>query len=430
LLKLRSANDDLTIYEPFCVPSKQPSPLSKSLHFQKIHNPHLAKNIDVAGAENADPESAKRDAPMRAISNVGGHCAVFLPGSSAAFIFKSSTSIPKVVGLRGTGVRSLSSFHTEGCDRGFIYVDTNGIARVSQLEPETSVTELGLTLRKVKIGEEIQAVAYHAPKDVYAIGTRIEEPFELPKDDDYHREWAKEELTFKPLAGRGFVKLISPINWTVIDEVELDPHEMVMSINTLNLEVSENTHERKLLITVGTAISRGEDLAIRGRIYVYEVATVVPYPGRPETNKKLKLIAKEEIPRGAITGISEIGTQGFMIVAQGQKCMVRGLKEDGTLLPVAFMDMNTFVTAVKSLPGTGMCLFADAIKGIWFAGFSEEPYKMTVFGKQSHGMEVVTADLLPIGDDLYIIAADSECNLHVLQFDPERTFFSCRLQIK
>jgi len=100
--------------------------------------------------------------------------------------------------------------------------------------------------------------------------------------------------------------------------------------------------------------------------------------------------------------------------------MVRGLKEDGTLLPVAFMDMNTYVTSVKELPGTGLCVLADALKGVWFAGYAEEPYKMTLFGKQTHDMEIVAVEVLPIGKELYILAADADCNLHVLQFDPER----------
>jgi len=173
------------------------------------------------------------------------------------------------------------------------------------------------------------------------------------------------------------------------------------------------------MVTVGTAIARGEDLAIKGRLYVYDVVYVIAEPDRPETNKKLKLIAKEDIPRGAITGVSEIGTQGFMLVAQGQKCMVRGLKEDGTLLPVAFMDMNCYVTAVKELRGTGLCVLSDAVKGVWFVGYTEEPYKMMLFGKSATKMEVMTADILPDGKDLYIVAADASCNLHIMQFDPE-----------
>ena len=125
-----------------------------------------------------------------------------------------------------------------------------------------------------------------------------------------------------------------------------------------------------------------------------------------------------------MTALSEIGTQGLMLVAQGQKCMVRGLKEDGTLLPVAFMDMNCHVTAVRELRGTGLCLLADAVKGLWFTGYTEEPYKMMLFGKSATRLEVLSTDFLPDGDDLLIVACDADGAIHVLQFDPEREFTS------
>lgn len=141
-----------------------------------------------------------------------------------------------------------------------------------------------------------------------------------------------------------------------------------MSIKTMNLEISENTHERRSLVVVGTAVIRGEDLPAQGRIYVFNVIPVVPEPEHPETGHSLKLIAKEEI-KGAVTALTEIGTQGFLLAAQGQKCMVRGLKEDGTLLPVAFMDMQCYTSVAKELKGTGLCLLGDAVKGVWFAGY-------------------------------------------------------------
>lgn len=159
------------------------------------------------------------------------------------------------------------------------------------------------------------------------------------------------------------------INYFLNTSHQLDVGEVVLCIKTLNLEVSETTHERKPLVAVGTAIVRGEDLATKGCIYIFEVITVVPEPGRPETNRKLRLIVKEEV-KGAVTTVSEIGSQGFMIMAQGQKCMVRGLKEDGTLLPVAFMDMQCYVTVLKELKGTGMVLMGDAFKGVWFTGYT------------------------------------------------------------
>ncbi|KAK5187848.1 mRNA cleavage and polyadenylation factor subunit [Cryomyces antarcticus] len=61
-------------------------------------------------------------------------------------------------------------------------------------------------------------------------------------------------------------------------------------------------------------------------------------------------------------------------------------------------------------------------KGIWFGGYSEdEPYKLTMLGKGRARMEVVAAEFLPWGDQLYIIVADAHGDLHVLQFDPEPT---------
>lgn len=177
------------------------------------------------------------------------------------------------------------------------------------------------------------------------------------------------DITFKPHIEHGILKVIDEKTWSVIDTHELDPQEVVLCIKTLNLEVSENTHERKQLIAVGTSMVRGEDLATKGCIRIFEVITVVPEPERPETNRKLRLIVKDEV-KGAVSAISELGTQGFLIMAQGQKCMVRGLKEDGTLLPVAFMDMQCYVTVLKTLPQTGMLLMGDAFKGLWFTGYT------------------------------------------------------------
>ena len=330
--------------------------------------------------------------------------------------------MPRVLGLQGSGVQAMSSFHTEGCEHGFIYADTHGIARVTQLANDTSYAELGMSVKKIPIGIDVDAVAYHHPTQSYVVGCNTEEPFELPKDDDYHKKWASENLTFKPTVERGLLQLVSPLTWTVIDKVEMEPCETVLCVEALNLEVSEATNERKMLIAVGTALCKGEDLPTKGHVYVYDIAEVIPEPGRPETSRKLKLIAKEDIPRGAVTALSEVGTQGLMLVAQGQKCMVRGLKEDGTLLPVAFMDMNCYVTSVKELPGTGLCLMADGFKGVWFAGYTEEPYKMMLLGKSATKLEVLNADFLPDGKELYIVASDADGHIHILQFDPERTY--------
>ncbi|GAP85354.1 putative CPSF A subunit region [Rosellinia necatrix] len=414
----RNDKNDITIYEPFRTTTDPTIPVSRSLHFIKLPNSTVARNAVIITEDDVE---GQRTYPMRRCDNIAGYRTVFLPGDSPHFVLKSSKTLPKVIELQGSGVRGLSSFHTEGCERGFIYADSQGIARVCQISAgNTSYGEIGMPLRKLPLNVNVHTISFHPTSGTFVVGCDIPEPFELPKDDDYHKEWHMEkDLQLKPIVERGLIKLINPATWTIIDTVEMEPFEMVMCVETLHLEVSESTNERKHLIAVGTAISRGEDLPIKGRVLVYDVVVVIPEPGRPETDRRLKLIAKEDIPRGAVTALSEIGTQGLMLVAQGQKCMVRGLKEDGSLLPVAFMDMSCYVTAVRELRGTGLCLMADAVKGVWFTGYTEEPYKMILFGKSSTKLEVLTVEFLPDGNDLLIAACDSDGGIHILQFDPE-----------
>ncbi|KAG9247800.1 CPSF A subunit region-domain-containing protein [Calycina marina] len=413
----RSSNDNLTIYQPFRVDSPELKSLTATLHFCKVPNSRLAKDPVLSAETTSEDPPSTRNNPMRILSNVSGYSCVFLPGASPAFVLKGSKTLPKVISLQGSGIRNMSIFHAPGCDRGFIYVDYNGVARVSQF-PSGASYDLGVALQKTSLGQAIHGIACHAPTRTYAVGTSAEVEFELPKGDEGPRKH-RDDTSFKPVSEQSFVQLISPSTWAVIDSFELDPYEMIMCIKSLNLEVSEITNERRQMITVGTAITKGEDVAIKGRVYVFDVVTVVPEEGRPETNSKLKLYAKEEIPRGAVTAISEVGTQGFMVVAQGQKCMVRGVKEDGTILPVAFQDVNCYVTSIKELIGTGLVLMSDAMKGVWLTGYAEDPYRMIQLGKSAKNMEVVVADLLPDGKDLFIVVADADGNLHVLQYDPE-----------
>jgi len=390
----------------------------QALAFRKVHNEVLALRPEAAAQDDASQQP--RFVPLRACSNIGGYSTVFLPGSSPSFVIKTSKSTPKVIGLCGVGVRGLSSFHTEGCDHGFIYADSNGVARVSQFHANHNF-DLGVSVQKIPMPMNIQQVTFHQPTGTYVVGGSMLETFELPKDDEHHKEWAKEKAgTLQPKVPRGHVLLLNPITWTVIQDIELEPCEDILCMKSLELEVSEMTKQRKMLVVVGTGINKGQDLPIRGRIHVYDVAIVIPEAGRPETNKRLKQIAKEEIPRGAVTAVSEIGTQGLMLVAQGQKCMVRGLKEDGSLLPVAFMDMSIHVVAAKELRTTGLCVMADSVKGVWFTGCTEEPYKMQLFGKSRPKLQCVTADFLPDGKLLFIVVSDTKGDLHMLQFDPER----------
>ncbi|KAJ5752373.1 hypothetical protein N7520_009290 [Penicillium odoratum] len=416
-LILRTDNDDLVLYKPVFIPTEAESGQSNRLQFFREAHHTLSKltsNESLTGAE-----THPRRRPLRALQNVSGLSTVFMPGDSGRFIVKTAKSSPHGVRLRGGFIRWLSDFDSPatGCGNGFIYVDSKNTIRACQIPPDTQL-DYSWILRKVSLEEQVDLLTYSTASETYVLATSSNVGFKLPENDELHPEWRNEAKSFLPEVPQSFVKIICPKTWELIDSYPLELAEHVTAVRNVNLEVSENTHERKDLIVVGTAITKGEDIPARGCIYVFDVIEVVPEPGKPETGRKLKLIGKEVV-KGAVTALSGIGGQGFVIVAQGQKCMVRGLKEDGSLLPVAFMDMQCYVNVAKELKGTGMCILGDAVKGLWFAGYSEEPYKMTLFGKDPDYLEVVAADFLPDGNKLYILVADSDCNLHVLQYDPE-----------
>ena len=149
----------------------------------------------------------------------------------------------------------------------------------------------------------------------------------------------------------------------------LETNEVVTSVEVMPLEVSEHTHQNREMVVVGTAILRGEDLGAQGSIYVFDIPDVVPEPEHPETSRKLRLFAKLK-EKGAVTALSPIGSEGFVLVGQGQKCLVRGLKEDHSLQPVAFIDTQCYTSVLKELRGSGLCIIGDVAKGLWLVGYT------------------------------------------------------------
>ncbi|EFR01919.1 serine/threonine protein kinase [Nannizzia gypsea CBS 118893] len=411
---LRTKHDDLVLYEPYRITGENGR---SKLQFIKAVN-HVVMGPRTNQPMNKDiNRSPSPSKLLRALSDVCGYKTVFMSGQNPCFILKSAIARPNVLRLRGKAVQSLTGFHIAACERGFAYVDEDNVIRMSRLPSNTRFDSAWAT-RKIPLGEQVDCIVYSSASESYVIGTSTKEDFKLPEDDESHTEWRNEFITFLPQLDRGTVKLLEPKNWSAIDIYEVEPAERITCIKIIRLEISETTHERKDMVVVGSAVAKGEDIVPKGCIRVFEIIDVVPDPDHPEKNKKLKLFAREEV-KGAVTAVSGIGGQGFLIVAQGQKCMVRGLKEDGSLLPIAFKDTQCYVNVLKELKGTGMCIIGDAFKGLWFTGYSEEPYKLDLFGKENENLAVVDADFLPDGNKLYILVADDDCNLHVLQYDPE-----------
>jgi cleavage and polyadenylation specificity factor subunit 1 len=301
------------------------------------------------------------------LEDVAGYSTVVVTGKCPRLVIRESSSSLKVINLHGNEVSYVAGFNTTACERGFIAVDLSGAVRISQLKPNTRYGDTGWPTRKIPLGIEVQCVSYFPPRDLYVVGTREKTTFKLPEDEN-HREWSSEGTSFLPEIEQGSIRLVDPKTWQVLDVFALEHTEITLCMTAATLELSENAPGSRMLIAVGSLLIQGEDQAAQGRIHVIDVIDVVPVPNHPETGHKLHSLAIEEV-KGAVSSIAGFDPQGYLLAANGQKVMVRGLTDESRLLPVAFLDVQCFVTVAKVLPGTGFVLLGDVMKGLTFGGF-------------------------------------------------------------
>ncbi|KAI9741103.1 MAG: mRNA cleavage and polyadenylation factor subunit [Cirrosporium novae-zelandiae] len=442
-LILRAATDDLVIYSPYRSPSPRgasstaPKLSTGELRFLKVSNPQLAKPPGEAAVElPADPAGPdiKLD-PLRVLPDLNGYSAVFLPGANPSFVLKDARTDLKVVGFRtagGKAVKALSPFYGEK-GRGFIFVDVEGVIRIANLPPNNLFTHSSLVTKRVRIGEQIRRLTYHAELQCYVLSTTKKSGFKLPNDDELHYEWRSEDISLLPQIPHGSLKVVNPRTWTVIQNYPLEPNEVALALHTLTLETSETNPNPQPLICVGTTHIRGLDLPTTGRILIFQLIQLVPDPSRPETDRGLKLLCSETVKGGGVSNISSVGTQGFLLVSVGLKIQVRGLKDDGSLLPVAFLDVMAATTILRELRTTGLVLLGDIRGGLWLVGYEEEPYRLRVLSKAPKsagaaaqqqgplGLEAIHGELVPVngGKELQVVVADSEGDIRIWGFDPE-----------
>ncbi|KAK5732473.1 mRNA cleavage and polyadenylation factor subunit [Elasticomyces elasticus] len=422
-LVVRTGVDEIVLYEPFrylaggVVGSGGTG--FEGLRFRKVPSTYVPRYDEGLDSEGGRP------AALRAV-RVGGRSCVVVPGSQVGLIVKEVAGMPKVLGLR-TGGKVRTFVPASMAEGGFGVVDSEGrmgeyrLPGDASYETGWSVRYLPLSLPMDGGGEkvmEVRFVAFHEKRGVYVVAARWDVDFHMPAEEEGESKGVVEDISLPPQIPQYSLHLLSATTHEIIQSVAMPYAETITSMKIMPLEVSEHTHEQRSMVVVGTATIRGEDLPAKGALTVLDIIDVVPDPDRPESGVKLQAVSREET-KGAVTALEAFGDCGLVGTAQGQKIMLRGLKEDGSCLPVAFLDAQTYITTLRTFGRSGLWLAGDAWKGLWFGGFIEEPYKLSVLGKSRTQMEVMAAEFLPFDGLLYIVVVDAEMDLHVLQYDPE-----------
>ncbi|KAJ2790288.1 mRNA cleavage and polyadenylation factor subunit, partial [Coemansia guatemalensis] len=312
----------------------------------------------------------------------------------------------EAVGL-ATGGRPLvgmARFHAAACAHGVVALTQGGALVVATLATSAQAARGGVEfdaawpVRSIPAGTAhggvgaLGGVAFHARSGCYALAAAgvarfgIREPHPDVADRQA-RETAEAEQRPPPRPGmvipeheraplattsaaprvpRFSVDLLSPSTWETIDSHALEPDEHIAVMRVVELECAQAAGDSKPLLCVGTGFVLGEDVQTRGKVYVFDVIDVVPLPGRPATNRRLKLLYSEEV-HGVVSALTEL--RGCLAMSVGSKVFVRSFAGGEALVSFAFLDCQCWVRSLAAL--RSFLLVGDLRRGLWLVGFQE-----------------------------------------------------------
>ncbi|KAF8929108.1 Cleavage and polyadenylation specificity factor subunit 1 [Dissophora ornata] len=424
-------------------------------------NANVAEDDSVDAVEReARRQERRRERKARNLipfTDVAGYEGIFVLGASPLWIMSNGKSLPRVHPMICDGkIGCFTQFHNLNCKHGFITLNAEGYLRISQLSSEGIHFDMPWPIRKVPLKRAVRRIKYHPTSQTYVTVTAVPDPFVVKDENNMvvhdtainpganappgatdanatkitgvpasatilngtadANGNAKQKAAgpgFRPLSERQTLELVSPVTWETVDRHELNEYEIVTSIETVSLESSQDASGRKKFIAVGTSYIKGEDSAMRGTIYIFDIIDVVPEPDNPQTDHKLKLLHSEEV-KGAVTAMAALN--GYLLTCVGTKVVVRSFEDNETLTGIAFIDVQIYVTSVKVVKNTIM--LADAYKSVWFVGFQDEPTKLVLLGKDYNPMEAMNVSYLIENQTLHIVVADAEKNIRLLQYAP------------
>ncbi|AOA60474.1 mRNA cleavage and polyadenylation factor subunit [Komagataella phaffii CBS 7435] len=385
--------------------------------FQFIKDNYSA-NITITGApDNAYPQGTKLERRLIKLNNIGDSklSTLFVVGVKSFWITKRHSSSINIHQFTKLSTISCARFNTSRCKNGLMIIDTNKAARMVEIPSNLELSQR-LPIRRVPVGCTIKCVAFHKASRTFVVSTVEETPYNCV-DEEGNPIVGVDNTINKPASSfKSSIKLISPISWTVIDSFDLEDEHVCMSLKSMTLNTSRIPMFKNLkeYLVLGISNYRMEDLASNGQIRIVDVVDIIPEPGKPETNHKFKDIF-QDATKGAVTSVSDIS--GRFVIGQGQKIIVRDLQEDNTALPVGFVDTPFYVSETKSFQN--LLLVGDSMHSVILVGFDAEPYRMISLGKDVAHVDVCAADFVVFEGNLFIIIADEDGMLHLIQYDPE-----------
>lgn len=83
---------------------------------------------------------------------------------------------------------------------------------------------------------------------------------------------------------------------------------------------------------------------------------------------------------------------------------------------LAFLDVQIYVTSIRVFKN--FILISDVLRSIWLISLQENPYKLTVIGRDLQQVSVMTGDFLAHEGSITFITTDKSGIMRMVDFDP------------
>ncbi|KAG0172330.1 Cleavage and polyadenylation specificity factor subunit 1 [Apophysomyces sp. BC1034] len=442
-LVARTHTDDIIIYKAFgFVSTSDPSTAGDldrlALRFSRVHHEYVSRKTHAESEKKDDvmqidefevpdedantPSDKPQPVPFRRhmlipFTDISGYAGVFVAGPQPAWLLCSCKSFVRVHPMKSDHeIIGFTQFHNVNCKHGFISVDAESNIRLCGLPTGKATYDMDWIMQKVPLGQTVHKIEYHPTMRVYAVLVSSPEAVRLRNEEGAPidgKEGERDVGEFLPVVDRYSLLMVSPVTWEVVDRVEFEEYEQGFSLQCVALESKQTSTGRKHFMAVGTGYLRGEDTAMRGSIYLFDIIEVVPEPNNPQTNHRFKHLHTEDV-KGAVTALCD--ASGHLVSCIGSKVIIWSFEDNESVVGVAFIDVQIYVTSICSIKN--FIVLGDAQKSVWFLGFQLEPAKLVLLGKDYQSFEVASVNFIIDDKSLYLLVGDTDDNMDIYQYAP------------
>ncbi|GAA6031493.1 hypothetical protein JCM8097_006482 [Rhodosporidiobolus ruineniae] len=434
------ANGTLAVYEAFsslsAVPPSAPLPTASTeptsprlaVRFVKTLVRHLPSiPLRRKGGASSTPEPPP---PKRAFTpfSSAAHSGVFITGEEAVWVLKGPHGPACARECAERGVYAFADLGAGAEGRQKEERTMSGREGAEETAEFAVQTRESLTLTALSPALSLSApLAYtHVPKDrvyahlafdlesgLYIAATMNETRFVAFDEEGVPMFRDEAPGLIEPNNFRSTLEVLVPGSWQAITGFEFRQNEFVTALRTVSLSSKASATGQREFVAVGTAVYRGEDLATRGGLYVFELVRINPDPSTPRCDHVLRQIFFEDT-KAVVNNLCDLN--GYLFLSMGQKLYARALEMDEFLFSVGFLDIGVHVTSLQAMKN--FLLIGDERQSVALVAFQEDPYKLVLLGRDYRPSTINNANFLINDGKVAFISHDDSGVLRLFEYDP------------